>query len=245
MAKIAHQLRTLGIAVLIVLAATALGAWKPPELQQLRNQLKTAQDANYKLAIIELSCRVVAMAPSDSDTWDTLAQTQLEIEDLDGLERTLDAWQKAFRRPAAAIEDFRASLCFKREDYQCAEQHLLAFIATKPRAADVATAYDNLAELCAAQSRWADHAAYRTKAIAAQDTAARRVARACAFLRLHKWDAAYADMAKANKMDATDPQVKEWLPQFERLQQFLPHIKTLDAQIAKSPNDPAIVGLLL
>ena len=108
-----------------------------------------------------------------------------------------------------------------------------------------ATAYDNLAELCAVQSRWADHAAYRSKAIAAQDTAARRVARACAFLRLHKWDAAYADMAKANKMDATDPQVKEWLPQFERLQQFLPRIKALDAQIAKSPNDPAIAGLLL
>jgi hypothetical protein len=39
------------------------------------------------------------------------------------------------------------------------------------------------------------------------------VSRACAFLRVHKWDAAYADMAKANKMDATDPQVKEWIPQ--------------------------------
>ena len=243
-AKIAHQLRTLGIAVLTLLAAIAFAA-DPPELQQLRSQLKTAQDANDKPAIIELSRRIVAIAPNDSDTWDTLAQTQLEMEDLDGLERTLDAWQKALRRPPAAIEDFRGGLCFKREDYQCAEQHWLAFIATKPPSADRATAYDNLAELCAAQSRWADHAAYRTKAIAAQDTAARRVLRACAFLRLHKWDSAYADMAKANKMDATDPQVKEWLPQFERLQKFLPRIKALDAQIAKSPNDPAVAGLLL
>ena len=105
--------------------------------------------------------------------------------------------------------------------------------------------YDNLAELCAEQARWADHAAYRAKAIAAQDTAARRVLRAVAFLRLHNWDAAYADMAKANKMDATDPQVKEWLPEFERLQKFLPQIKSLDAQIAKSQNDPAVAGLLL
>src|SRR4030095_7172874 len=111
--------------------------------------------------------------------------------------------------------------------------------------ANVATDYDNLAELCAAQERWVDHTAYRTKAIATQDTAARRVLRAVAFLRLHKWDAAYADMAKANKMDATNPQVKEWLPEFERLQQFLPRIKALDAQIAKSPNDPAVAGLLL
>jgi hypothetical protein len=52
-------------------------------------------------------------------------------------------------------------------------------------------------------------------------------------------------MAKANKMDATDPQVKEWLPQFERLQKFLPQIKALDAQIAKSQNDAAVAGLLL
>src|SRR5262249_28454191 len=106
---------------------------------------------------------------------------------------------------------------------------------------DVAIVYDNLAQLCGVQSRWADHAEYRTKAITAQDTAARRLFRAMAFLRLHKWDAAYADMAKANKMNATDPQVKEWLPQFERLQKFLPRIKPLDAQIAKSPNDPALL----
>jgi tetratricopeptide (TPR) repeat protein len=48
-------------------------------------------------------------------------------------------------------------------------------------------------------------------------------------------------MAKANKMDATNPQVKEWLPQFEQLQKFLPQIKPLDAQIAKSPNDVALL----
>jgi tetratricopeptide (TPR) repeat protein len=245
MAKIAHHLRTLAIAVLILLTGSAFAAAEAPELQQLRDQLKKAQDAEDKPAIIELSRRIVAIAPNDSGTWDTLAQTQLQTEELDGLERTLNEWQKAFRRPTAAIDDFRAGLCFKRKDYQCAEQHWLAFIATKPPRADVATDYDNLAELCAAQARWADHAAYRTKAIAAQDTAARRVLRAVAFLRLHNWHAAYADMAKANKMDATNPQVKEWLPEFERLQKFLPQIKPLDAQIAKSPNDPGVAGLLL
>jgi tetratricopeptide (TPR) repeat protein len=245
MAKIANHLRTFAIAVLSLLAGSAFAAVDAPELQQLRDQLKKAQDAEDKPAIIELGRRIVAIVPNDSGTWDTLAQTQLESEDLDGLERTLDAWQKAFKRPPAAIEDFRAGLCFKRKDYQCAEQHWLAFIATKPPPADVASDYDNLAELCAEQVRWAAHAAYRTKAIAAQDTAARRVLRAVAFLRLHKWDAAYADMAKANKMDATDPQVKEWLPEFERLQGFLPRIKSLDAQIAKSANDPAIAELLL
>ena len=149
MAKIADPLRTFAIAVLILLTANAFAAAEAPELQQLRDQLKKAQDAEDKPAIIELSRRIVAIAPNDAGTWNTLAQTQFESEELDGLERTLDAWQKAFKRPPAAIEDFRAELCFKRKDYQCAEQHWLAFIATKPPRADVATDYDNLAELCA------------------------------------------------------------------------------------------------
>lgn len=241
MSKIANHLRTFAIAVLILLAGSVFSATETAQLQQLREQLKNAQDAEDKPAIIELSQRIVAIAPSDSSTWDTLAQTQLASEELDGLQRTLNAWQKAFKKPPAAIEDFRAGLCFKRKDYPCAERHWLAFIATKPPRADIATNYDNVAELCATQSRWADHAAYRTKAITAQDTAARRILRAVAYLRLHNWDAAYADMAKANKMDATDPQVKEWLPEFERLQKFLPQIKALDAQIAKLPNDGALL----
>jgi hypothetical protein len=210
------------------------------DVSQLHAQLSKAEEADDKAAIIELSRRIVAIAPNDSDAWDTLAQTQLDIEDLDRLAQTLDAWQKV-RRPTAAIEDFRGDLCLKRKDYQSAERHWLAFLATKPRAADAAAEYDKLADLCVAQARWADNAAYRTKAIAAEDSAARRVFRACAFMRLHKWDAAYADMAKANKIDASDSQVKEWLPQFERLQKFLPRTKALDARIAKSPNDIALL----
>jgi predicted Zn-dependent protease len=210
------------------------------DVSQLHAQLSKAQEADDKAAIIELSRRIVAIAPNDFDAWETLAQTQLDVEDLDRLAQTLDAWQKV-RRPPAAIEDFRGDLCLKRKDYQNAERHWLAFLATKPAASYAATKYDKLADLCAGQARWADNATYRTKAIAAKDSAARRVFRACAFLRLHKWDAAYADMAKANKIDASDSQVKEWLPQFERLQKFLPRIKALDARIAKSPNDIALL----
>jgi tetratricopeptide (TPR) repeat protein len=228
------------LALCISPVGTGFGAGQ--EVSQLRSQLEAAKQASDSPAIIELSRRILAITPNDLDVWETLARTELQTEDLDRLEQTLDAWQKAVRRPPAAIEDFQGTLCFKRRDYPCAERHWLAYLATKPAAADAATEYDNLANLCAAQERWEDHASYRTKAIAAQASAARRVSRACAFLRLHKWDAAYADMAKANKMDATDPEAKEWLPQFERLQGFLPQIKALDAQIAKLPND---VELLL
>ena len=169
-------------------------------------------------------------------------QTQLEAQEFDGAVKSLDAWQKAAKRPPAAVEDFRGDISAQRKDYQNAEQHWLAFLAKKPSPADAANTYDKLADLCADQARWTDNADYRSKAIAIGDTAARRVLRACVLLRLHEWDAAYAHMAKANKMDSTDGQVKEWLPQFERLEKFLPEIKALDARIATSPND---AGLLL
>src|SRR5436189_84689 len=113
----AIKLRALVLAIVGLLSLLAGMQAEAPELQQLRIQLKTAQDADDKPAIIELSQRIVAISSNDSNTWEMLAQTQLDNEDLDGLERTLDAWQKSFRRPPAAIDDFRASLCFERKDY--------------------------------------------------------------------------------------------------------------------------------
>jgi len=75
MAKIANHLRTFAIAVLTLLASTcfALGT-EAPDVRQLQDQLKKAQDAGDNPAMIELS-RIVAIALNDSETWDTLAQT--------------------------------------------------------------------------------------------------------------------------------------------------------------------------
>jgi tetratricopeptide (TPR) repeat protein len=211
------------------------------DVSQLRAQLSTAKTADDKPSIIELSRRVVAVAPNDAEAWESLARTQFEVEDFDRFAETLDAWEKAIKKPPAAIEDFRGDLCAHRKDYKGAAQHYLAFIARKPPASDVADAYDKLADLSVEQGRWSENAAYRSKAIAAKDSAARRVDYAAALLRLHKWDAAYAEMAKANKLEPDSAEVKEWLPQFERLQDFLPRVKTIEARIAKSPNDSSLL----
>ena len=207
------------------------------DVSQLRTQLAAAQNAADKPSIIELSHRIVAIAPNDADAWESLARTQLEIEDFDRFAETLDAWEKAMKRPPAAIEDFRGDLCAHQKDYKGAERHYLAFIARKPPVSDIADMYDKLAELCVEQGRWSENATYRSKAIAAKNSAARRVNYACALLRLHKWDAAYAEMARANKIEPDGKEVKEWLPQFERLHDFLPRIKTVEARLAKSPNE--------
>src|SRR5205807_781330 len=116
------------------------------EVSRLRDQLQAAKGAADKPAIIKLSRRILAITPADSNVWETLAQTELETEDWDRLEQTLDAWKKAVRRPPATIEDFRGHLSFRRKDYQNAERHWLAFLASKPSTADAAAEYDNLAD---------------------------------------------------------------------------------------------------
>ncbi|PYJ16360.1 MAG: hypothetical protein DME94_05120, partial [Verrucomicrobia bacterium] len=163
--------------IFLLVCAGQLAQGRPADQQiaQLRTQLEAAKKAEDKPAVIELSRRILAIAPSDSQLWQILAQTELRLEDFDRLEQTLDAWGKAVKRPSASIEDLRGDLAFKRKEYQNAEKHWLAFVAMKPKASDAATEYDKLANLCATQARWEDHAAYRTKAIAAKDSAARRV----------------------------------------------------------------------
>lgn len=91
------RLLRLSFLLLLCVSNPLLGADR--QLSQLRAQLQAAKDAADKPAIIELSRRILAVAPSDSSLWELLAQTELETEDLDRLEQTLAAWQKAVRRP--------------------------------------------------------------------------------------------------------------------------------------------------
>ena len=83
MDEIANHSRTLAIAVLILLTVSAFAATDAGASTVARTP-KKAQDAEDKPAVIELSQRIVGIAPNDADTWDTLAKTQLESEDLDG-----------------------------------------------------------------------------------------------------------------------------------------------------------------
>jgi tetratricopeptide (TPR) repeat protein len=208
---------------------------------RLRTQLAAAEETEAKPAIIELSKRLLQVAPKDSGVWEKLARTQLEVVDLDRCGATLDAWENAVRPTPAAIEDLRGDLFFARKDYKNAEQHWLAFIAKKPSRDDAIATYQALADLCVEQSRWRDNLEFRTRIISLQDNAANRVGRATALLRLRRWDEAFADIRKANALEPSDFSVKEWLPQFERLQDFLPKIKALDAQVAKAPNDFSVL----
>jgi tetratricopeptide (TPR) repeat protein len=211
----------------------------PPNVPQLRAQLAAAEKDDDKDAVAELSRRILETAPNDSKLWEKLARTQFALKDFDRCAATLDRWEKAVKPRPAAIEDFRGDVASEKEDYKSAEAYWRAFIAAKPSRADAAETYKKLANLCVDQSRWPENLEFRSRVIELKDNAPNRVERATAFLRLRRWDEAYIDINKANALDPSDATVKQWFPQFERLQRFLPQIKAVDSQIAKSPNDIA------
>jgi tetratricopeptide (TPR) repeat protein len=213
----------------------------PADLPQLRTQLTAAEKAEDKDAIVELSRRILESAPTESQTWEKLARTQVAIKDFERCKTTLDRWEQAVKPRPAAIDDLRGDVASEQEDYKSAEAHWRAFIAAKPGGSDAADTYKKLANLCVDQSRWRENLEFRSRIIELKDDAPNRVERATVFLRLHRWDEAYIDINKANGLDPSNATVKEWFPQFERLQKFLPRIKELDAQIAKSPNDAALL----
>lgn len=217
-------------------AALGFGA-ATDDLSKLRTQLSLASDAEDNASVAELSRRIIALAPADNKTWEQLARAELAMKDYDHCAATLAAWRKAVKPPPAAIDDISGDLALEKEDYAGAERSWLAFVARKPAAADAAVAYDALADLYVTQSRWAESEKFRAKAIAAESTAARLCLHAQSLLRLHQWDAAAAEMNRAEQKDPDDGEVKDWLPQFERLETFFPRIKALDARIAKAPND--------
>ncbi len=95
--EISYRLVIFGLALWFSGTHTLRGA----DVSQLRKQLVAAEEADDKPAIIELNRRIVAVVPNDSHAWENIVQGQFEIEDYDRVAETLEAWQKAVKRPPA------------------------------------------------------------------------------------------------------------------------------------------------
>jgi tetratricopeptide (TPR) repeat protein len=202
-----------------------------------RQQLQAAENASDNSAIVELSRRILGADPSDSQTWETLATKQLELDDQDRCAATLDAWQAQVHPRPKEIDNLRGDLALARKDNKSAEHYWRLYIAADPEATDT---LEKLAKLSESTEHWPEAVDWRTRALVQNRTVAGLIARADDYLELRAWDRAFADLNKANAIAASDATVKEALPRFELLEKSLPRIKTLDAQIAKSPSAPLL-----
>lgn len=202
---------------------------------ELRAQLAAATQANDQHAVLELARRITSDTPKDSVTWEKLIRAGIALSEFDRALVSLDEWERAVTPHPAVIEDLRGDICLQNKDDAGAETHWRNFVSAKVSAAERATTLTKLADLCVDQKRWVESSDFRARVVAARDTPANRVMLGTSLLRLHRWDAAAAELKRANARDPSDETVKEWLPQFERLTKYLPRIKALDAQLIKEP----------
>jgi tetratricopeptide (TPR) repeat protein len=201
----------------------------------LRNQLALAEEDKDADAVIELARRIVAADPHDSTAWFALVQAQTKNQDYDRALVSLKAWQKVAKSRSPGIDDLRGDIYLAQDLKPDAERAWRSSLAVK---ADNYLVLSKLADLLETRERWPEVLALRTRAAAAKPAAALLAAKAGALLHLHQWDAATATIGKANKLDASDETVQQWLPKLELLATALPGIKAMDGQIAAKPKDP-------
>ena len=149
------------------------------EIPELRKQLAAAQEATDNPAIIEVSRRLLEAAPRDQKVWETLVRAQLDVADYNRCAATLDVWEKGAAPRPSVIDDLRGDVAAAREDYPAAEHYWRSYLAAQPKAV---AALDKLANRFAAEGRWRDALDLRTRALAVNDTAPRRIDRANLYL---------------------------------------------------------------
>lgn len=228
------------------LGASGLLRGASTDISVLREQLAAAQEEKDNPAIIELSRKLVDAVPQDSSVWETLARAQLAAakeappaladSSYQRCAETLAAWEKKIAPRPSVIDDLRGDLSAARDDYRAAEIYWRAFVTASPKAAHT---LDKLADRLTIEEKWNEALELRTRSLAIEDTVERRLERANLYLELHHWDKALADADKANEMDPANPAAKASRPKFELLKKFLPRIKALDLQVAKTPRTVA------
>jgi tetratricopeptide (TPR) repeat protein len=199
------------------------------DTKDLRAQLAAADDKHDTPAVAEISRRILKIEPQDQAVWETRVRALLKLGDLEHVKQALDEWEQQAKPSDAAATDLRGDLAWEEKKYDDALRCWSAYLDAKPDAVDT---LKKIAWLHESRNEWSDAAAALTKWISSGDAADKRVWRARCYLQMRKWDDAFADIKKANELDASDEAVKQWLPKFETLEKSLPQIKALDAKIA-------------
>jgi tetratricopeptide (TPR) repeat protein len=213
------------------------------DAKDLRAQLAAADDKHDTPAVAEISRRILQIEPKDQAVWETRVRALLKLGDLDHCRQALDEWEQQAKPPDAAAIDLRGDLAWEEKKYDDALRCWSAYMRAKPdHAVDTLKKIVWLHEV---RNEWSDAANMLTFWILSGDTAGKRVWRARCNLQMRKWDEAFADIKKANELDASDEAVKQWLPQFETLEKSLPQIKILDAKISAGPKWPLLLDRAL
>lgn len=205
-----------------------------PEEKALRNELRTLLRGRQFEEAVPLARRVVQRAPYDDGAWARLAQAQKGKHDLTGLEETLRDWRQAVRRTSRKYQEYRGDLAFARGR---PAEALRAWSRTIADGKNNRRVLEKIARLEQSQGNWQEAALAWTQVMSSEESGRERINRSICYRHLHSWEAAQADLHRAQQLAPSAPLVRQEVERFDRLGKFLDEVQDLDRQLIALPND--------
>jgi tetratricopeptide (TPR) repeat protein len=209
------------------------------EEKALRADLRRALHEHAYEKAAELARRHLKLRPQDNGTWDRLAQAEFGLRDPAGVKQVLEDWRRSVSKPSRNLEEYTGDLAFEQNEPDGAVQAWMKVLAAEPKNTRV---LEKVARMEKTQQHWTEENAAWTAYLEAQDNAMARVNRALCRRRLHRWQEAFEDLKRAQRLAPDDPDVRRGGILFEQTGKFLAEIRELDAGLAVSPNDPGLLA---
>ena len=197
----------------------------------------------------ELCDRKLASKPKDSQLWADLVEARLNLQDTRRAGEALKIWRKNVHdvsRRYPIIEQLEGDLAYSKGDLAGSVVSWKNYVLLVP---DKTAGWERLAW---AQEQLGDlHGAVGSVAGAIkagndpQKQAGRYAWLARLKIGLRDWQGAADDLTAGNKLDATNTEIQQLFPKFERSAEWLPKLKELDAAVEQSTDEAAGAAALL
>ncbi len=234
-----HFLNYVLLVFVVALAFPACHHRASTEEKKIRNDLQAAlREHSYERAE-QLAHRALEFTPDNNSAWDRLAQAQFGRRDLKKVKQTLAAWRHAVPHPSAKVDEYSGDAAYDEHEVPIALQFWKVALQADPQNTRI---IEKVARAHEAQRQWRESEAAWTTFLRAKETATALVHRGIARRHLHHWTEAQADVRRAAELAPNDPEVRSWSKHFAKLSKFIAEIRDLDAQLAVSPKDAALLG---
>ena len=225
---------------LLVIGCLLVGC-QPESVRQereLRRQLVHELRHHSYVTAVPIARQLLQRKPRDERLWKQLVQAQLGLHDLDGAKESLQRWRATIPTPSPRAEEFQGDIYREERNYQAALASWEKVAQSQPNKARVRS---KLAALHQTLGNWSEAETTWGNALQLKETATARVNRAVCRRRLHRWNEAFEDFQRAQKLSPDDPDVRHWSKTFDGLQKYREQIGEFDAKVALLPEE---VGLL-
>jgi tetratricopeptide (TPR) repeat protein len=228
--------------IAVVAFGLLLPGCQPESVRQektLRRQLVHELRNHSYATAAPIARQLLQRKPRDERIWKQLVQAQIGLHDLDGAKQSLQRWRSVIPSTSIRADEFQGDIAREEHDYQTALSNWEKVVGSQPNnhrvRQKVALLHQTLERWIEADSDWGN-------TLNLKESLTARLNRAICRRRLHRWNDAFDDYARAQKLGPDDPEVRRWSKVFDGLQKYKEQIAEIDAKIALLPDEFGLLG---